>query len=175
MQKRYFLLRMLVPRSAPVFFIVSHWRAEKDWFVAYLLFLPHVPARSVTSPLQTAGHKIAILVVVFSRLPNVETLKPAGREIQWITSVCVFLFRRYRHGPWCFFGSVPFPGLKRTIDNCAVSAEGTSSVCPARLHRCRGCGWGSGLVSGERERNTQERETDRETSWGGTRLTKHSM
>ena len=48
--------------------------------VTDLIPLAHIPALFMTSPTQTAGHKMAALTIVFSQLENVDVLTNRTRN-----------------------------------------------------------------------------------------------
>ena len=57
----------------PYWFIWFQWRAEKG-LVTCLILLPHMQALFMTSQIQTAGHKMAALRVMFLWLSHVDFL-----------------------------------------------------------------------------------------------------
>ena len=59
---------------------------RKVWFLTYLTLLTNTPALLMTSLIQTAGHKMAALTGVVSRLWNVDFYQ-TGPEIGWKIAV----------------------------------------------------------------------------------------
>ena len=46
----------------PCWFALHLWRVEKCWLMTDLILLPRLPALFMTSPIQTAGHEMAVLM-----------------------------------------------------------------------------------------------------------------
>ena len=86
----YLMLFMLL-REEPCWFNLYQWRAEKGGFVMYLILLPCMLAMFMTSLTQTAGHKMAVLMVMFSQPLNIDFEVHAMRlEVKWTAAVCIF-------------------------------------------------------------------------------------
>ena len=92
-QKPLFLLRIWAPRGAAVLVnsLRTKSRENKSWLGMYLKILPHILSLLMTSLLHTDGHKMAALVVLFSRLSEVD-FQPTGPEIKWRTVLCQLCF-----------------------------------------------------------------------------------
>ena len=55
-----------------MWFTLYQKEAEKFWFMTYMTLFPHMKALFMMSLTQTAGHKMAALVVMFLRLGNMD-------------------------------------------------------------------------------------------------------
>ena len=75
MQNKYFL----APKGAAML-VRSGFTNQEQKNVTDLILLAHIPALFMTSPTQTAGHKMAALTIVFSQLENVDVLRNRTRS-----------------------------------------------------------------------------------------------
>ena len=108
MQNKYFL----APKGAAML-VRSGFTNQEQKNVTDLTLLAHIPALFMTSPTQTAGHKMAALTIVFSQLENVDVLRNRTRseELPYVLLISFLSI-----GPVVFFVVVWFP-FNRTMQN----------------------------------------------------------
>ena len=87
----YLMLFMLL-REEPCWFNLYQWRAEKGGFVVHLILLPCMLAMFMTSLTQTAGHKMAALMVMFSQPLNIDFEVHETKTRSQVDSCCLYFF-----------------------------------------------------------------------------------
>ena len=95
--------------------------------------LLHIPTLFATPLIQTPGHKIKALMIVFLQLPTVNFFLKEQKSNKKLLSV-EFLFHSHQLGPKCFFSLLPFPsiGPKMLLQFASIPidwAQNAPSVC----------------------------------------------